>query len=109
MDQRQLKETSGVHIDMTSKSVVLIGDDVVDMLFDAVSHMEITPEVVTAMAVGVVRHFHPEYIDPDPVENPWSLGADDSTIEYLKTKLWDEKYFEFAAIKSDGGVDNGSV
>lgn len=103
------KEPGGVHVDMASKSVIIIGNDIVDVLFDTVSHMDITPEVVTAMAVGVVKAFHPDYVDPDPVENPWSLGADDSTIEYLMTKLWDEQYFEFVPIKSDGGADNGSV
>jgi len=104
---RALKESSGINIDITSRTVTLIGDDVIDMIFsDALSNREVTAEDVTAIALSIVMIYRPDYVD-DGIGKPWSLGALPDDIAYLMTKL--PSTFESVEFKTDGGVYNGPV
>lgn len=104
---RALKESSGINIDITSRTVVLIGGDVIDMIFsDALGDREITTEDVTAIALSIVKIYRPEYVD-DGVGLPWSLGSMPEDIDYLLTKM--PKTFKRVEFKADGGVYNGPV
>lgn len=103
---RKLKESSGINIDFTSRTVVLIGDDMIDVIFtDALGDREVDESVVTAVALAIVGQHHPDYID-DGVGLPWSLGSMPEDSDYLLTKM--PSTFKRVEFKSDGGV-HGTV
>lgn len=104
---RELKESSGINIDYTSRTVTLIGDDTIDLIFtDVLGDKRLGADDVTDVALTIVKVYNPGYVD-DGVGMPWSLGSMPEDIDYLMTKMPDS--FEYVQIVSDGGDQHGPV
>lgn len=99
----EFKEGSGVHVDFTSKTVVLIGEDVIDYVTGLVEG-PLDEDTVEALAHGLVKVQYPDLFKEG--ERGWSLGAEEENIKYLLSKL--DTALGPVEFYSDGGI-HGAV
>ncbi|MNE20027.1 hypothetical protein D3C80_1131290 [compost metagenome] len=100
---QEFKEGSGIHVDFTSKTVVLIGRDMIDYVTGLVD-VPLDEDVVEGIAHGLVKVQYPDLFKEG--ERGWSLGAEEEDIKYLLSKL--DPSLGPVEFHSDGGV-HGSV
>lgn len=79
-----MNEGSGLHIDYPTATVVLCGDDVVDVLLNPFPG-KISREKNEAIARAIVKAKAPDYVFNDA--DDWYLGATPETIDYLLSRL----------------------
>ena len=99
----EFKEGSGIHVDFTSKTVVLVGQDMIDYVTGLVD-VPLDEAVVEAVARGLVKSQYPDLFKEE--DAGWSLGAEEADIKYLLSKL--DTSLGPVEFQSDGGV-HGSV
>lgn len=89
-----LKEPSGIAIDWNSRTVVFMGKDMIDLIFDLPSMQKVSTcdnavEVIESAALAIVRGYNPDYVDTHE-GRPWSFGCiNEADIPYLESKLPD--------------------
>jgi hypothetical protein len=87
-----LKDPSGIAIDWESRTVVFMGKDMIDLLFNIPSMSNLqtcacATQLVEAAALAIVRSYRPGYVD-NQEGRPWSFGCvNESDIPYLESKL----------------------
>lgn len=100
------KDGSGIHVDFTSKTVVLIGIDMIDYVTGLVDG-PIDVDLTQAIAFNVAKNRYPDMFAADDEGVGWSLGAEEHEIHYLLSKLGPG--LGPVEFKSDGGLQHGAV
>jgi hypothetical protein len=88
---------NGIYIDFSSRTVVLIGNDIVDMIIGCMEG-EVTQEKIGVAANTLLALNFPDY---ERGIETWSLGADETTVEYFKQSIGDG--FVIENFEADGG------
>lgn len=87
-----LKDPSGIAIDWESRTVVFMGKDMIDLIFDLppmqkVRNCDNAIELIEAAALAIVKCHNPNYVD-NHEGRPWSFGCiNEVDIPYLESKL----------------------
>lgn len=95
MSTPEASEEGAVYVDFVSKTVVLLGRDMIDRiigLVDGISDLaeectgsNIDQAVIEGLARGIAKTMYPDKFNDD--EFGWSLGAQEEDIDYLMSKL----------------------
>ena len=87
-----LKDPSGIAIDWKSRTVLLLGKDMIDLIFNipSMSNLqtcECASQAVAVAALTIVRCHNPGYVDSHE-GRPWSFGCtNEADVPYLESKL----------------------